>query len=127
MAASVTLIVGVPTFTTAVPGRYPLAVAEICDDPAGPCGVTRKVTVVLFCSTVTEAGTVATDGVKLDRLITCPPAGAAALTVNVIVPGEFANKAIGLGDSVMVLEIAVIVTVDGTLLANTSLTISCTT
>ena len=82
---------------------------------------------LLFCGTVTEAGTVATDGVKLDKLIACPPAGATELNVTVIVPGEFADSASGSGVSVMVLEIAVMVTVDGTLLANTSLTMSCTT
>ena len=82
---------------------------------------------VLFCGTVTDAGTVATEGVKLDKLITCPPAGAMEVKVTVIVPDEFADKANGSGVSVIVLEIAVMVTVDGTLLANTSLTISCTT
>ena len=82
---------------------------------------------MLFCGTVTEAGTVATDGVKLDRLITCPPAGAAEFNVSVIVPGAFAAKVSGSGVSVIVLEIAVMVTVEGTLLANTSLTINCTT
>ena len=87
-------------------------------------GVTLKLTRKAFPGTVTVAGTEATDGVKFVKLTTKPPAGAAELSVKVMVPGELDEIVRGSGDRVIEVELDVTVTVAGTLLAKASLTIN---
>lgn len=61
--------------------------------------VTGKVALVDPCGTVTFAGTEAIDGKLLDRAITAPPAGAAAVKVTVPVAGVLPPTVTGFTES----------------------------
>jgi hypothetical protein len=91
-----------------------------------PCGVTLTCTEVLLGGIVTLACTLATLGSRLARF-TCKPLGPAGVPIVIVrVPGAL-NKFRGDGVRPIAFVVAVIVTVDGLLLANPSFTISCTT
>lgn len=119
---NVTVIVGVATVTAVVPGWYPGAVARMFVLPLDS-GVTITVATVPFCGTVTVAGTEMTLGSKPLRVTTTPPVPAAVLSVTASVLAELC-KFKGFGVSVTFCVLAVIVTVEGLLFVNPSLTIS---
>jgi len=124
-ALSVTVMPGWPTFTTVLPGWKPGAVAKMVVEPVFN-GVMVAVVLVDPSGTVTLGGAVTTLASKTERVIAWPPEPAAGAWARVIVkvPGALEERFSGLGVSVIGFAPAVIVTVEGTLSTNPSLTIN---
>ena len=118
-----TVIAGVVTVTVADPGWNPdPADARMLVVPAAS-GVTVTLVPVEFSGTIAEEGREITVGLKPDSVTVTPPAPAGVPRVIVRIPGE-SDRLRGFGLSVICIALAVIMTVEGALLANPSLTIN---
>src|SRR5579864_1743236 len=107
----VSVILRSVTFTVAGPLVNPVADAVMVALPAVVPAVTWKVAVVCPCSTVTLAGTVATDVLLLPSVTVSPFVGAGEPSVTVIVPEFVAVKLSGFGVKTMLFGAAETVTV----------------